>query len=138
MKRFVFVTALLAALSACGHMSRQELLYTQSGSFHNDVRWKRIAEAGVRVVPWRQGAFQDTYRDKVETLQIEDYELESIRFPVAGEPGYADEPTLATLNLKRYQYVMPDVTRKKVRLEEKWLYNGEAWFIYDGWEPADK
>lgn len=132
------LVGLVFTAAACGHMSRQELLYVQSGAFHNDVRWKRVNEASVRVVPWRSAAFVEAYRDKLETLQIEDYELESIVYPGPHDQGYAEEPTLATLNLKRYQYVMPDVTRDKVRLQEKWLYNGEAWFIYDGWEPADK
>lgn len=138
MKSYVLAAALLLGVSACGHMSRQELLYSQSGSFHNDVRWKRVNEASIRVVPWKQGAFLDSYRDKLETLQIEDYELESVRFPGPADAGYAEEPTLATLYLKRYQYEMPDVTRHKVTLEEKWLYNGDAWFIYEGWDPSEK
>lgn len=127
---------LLLFATACGHMSRQELLFVQSGAFHNDLRWKRLGEAGVRVVPWKKAEFFDAYRDRLETLQIEDYELEAIAFPGAGEPGYAEEPTMATLHMKRYQVEAPSVTRDKVKIDERWLYNGDAWFIYGGWEPV--
>ena len=32
-------------LAACGHVTREQLLMQQAGSFHNDVRWKRFGAA---------------------------------------------------------------------------------------------
>lgn len=131
--RFGVVLIAAALVAACGHMSREELLMRQSSAFHTDVRWKRFNEAAVRVVPWKQLKFLQQYRDSTETLQIEDYELQSYRFPGPGETGYAEEPTLATLHMYRYQYVMPDVSRQKEEFREKWVWSGDGWFIFEGY-----
>lgn len=130
----VTVAALgFAALQACGHVTREQLLYQQSAAFHNDVRWKRLENASVRVVPWEREKFFAIYRESVETLQIEDYELENVKFPAPGDTGYQDEPTQAVMNLLRFETEAPDVTRRKSPRAEKWLYNGDAWFIYGGY-----
>jgi hypothetical protein len=84
-------------------------------------------------VPWKQQEFIRNYRDTTDTLQIEEYELQTVKFPLPHEAGYAEEPTLATLHMFRFQYEMPSVTRDKVEFTEKWLYNGDAWFIYEGY-----
>ena len=132
MRRLVF-GVLVSWLAACGHVTREQLLMQQATAFHNDVKWKRFNEATVRVVPWRRLDFLKKYGDSAETLQVDEYELDGVLSPVEGEPGYAATPTLATFKLHRYQVESPEVTRRKVDLTEKWLYNGDAWFVFDGY-----
>jgi hypothetical protein len=133
MRRLAFGIALVWLSASCGHVTREQMLYQQANAFHNDVKWKRYSEATNRVVPWRRLDFLDKYGKTSETLQIEDYELQAVLFPAPGEAGYAKEATMATFKMFRYQVESPSVTRDKIDLLERWLYNGDGWFVFDGY-----
>jgi hypothetical protein len=131
--RYLALGVFASGLLACAHTTRQELLVKNSANFHNELRWKRLNEAAMQVAPWEKEAFFAAYRDRSETLQIEDYELESIAFPLPGTAGYADEPTMATIHINRYEVEAPEVTRRKIKREEKWIYHDRGWFITRGY-----
>lgn len=132
MRSLVF-GAVLVWLAACGHVTREQLLYQSAAAFHNDVKWKRYTEATSRVVPWRRLDFLDKYGKQTETLQIDEYEVQAVLFPAEGEKGYAKDATLATFKMLRYQVESPSVTREKIDLTERWLYNDGGWFVFDGY-----
>lgn len=131
LSKFILVAALLFA--ACGRASRQDLLVKHSANFHNELRWKRLQEASIQVAPWEKQAFFKFYRERAETLQIEDYELESIAFPLEGAENYAKEPTMATITIHRYEVEAPEVTRRKIKREEQWMYHESGWYITRGY-----
>lgn len=128
-----FIIAAVLVLAACAHTSRRDLLVKHSANFHNELRWKRLQEASIQVAPWEKQAFFKLYRDRSETLQIEDYELESIAFPLPGTDNYAEEPTMATININRFEVEAPEVTRRKIKRQETWMYHESGWYITKGY-----
>ncbi len=134
---YLMVVMLAVTTVGCSRINREQLLIQQADEFHNNLRWKRLEVAAIRVVPWKREELFDVYHNLQDTLQIEEHEFVRVQHPLEHEKGYSKEPTLATMKLYRYQYELPSVTRQKVELNEKWLYNDGGWFLYDGLVSKD-
>ena len=123
----------VAAGAGCGRTTHEALLMQQASAYHKDIRWMRLGEASARITPAQREKFLDAYRDRTETLQLEDYMVDAILYPQPGEAGYAAEPTLATLKVHRFEVESPEVTRRKVNLTEKWWFLDGAWYLRSGY-----
>lgn len=106
----------------------------QIDTFHLHLRWKRLPEAAAYVAPDKRAEFFQAYRGRLERLAIDELEITAIEHPRPGEPGFADPPTLATVRLIRYETELPDVTRRKVELTERWMVLNGRWHLMAGFD----
>lgn len=136
MQRRLFVSMALlllvqGAIFSCApfkKQTREELLYQQSAEYHKNMRWKRLQGAVVFVSAEKRADFLNEFRDRIDDLDIDDWEIEHLEFE-----GEAPKYTAATISIIRYQVEAPSVTRRKVAVEQRWEYQEPNWVLVEGY-----
>ncbi|MEM4408454.1 MAG: hypothetical protein QXI19_06900 [Candidatus Caldarchaeum sp.] len=113
--------------SGCWHKglltTHERLLASVSKDYYNLLMWKYYERCALFVAPSRRAQFERFALRYKDRLNITGYEIKQIT--------YSQDKKEAVVSLALSYYLYPSVTERTVFLSEKWIRDGNTWFVAD-------
>ncbi len=112
--------ALGTALLGCGHFYSREDLTADLAKHHIDLRWGRLENAAMCVVPEMRGPFLQVWAQRIGALELQDMDI-------AGVAMIDDDTAEVIVNVVSVN--KQDMSVRTVQLPERWKRTEAGWML---------
>ncbi|MEM4658873.1 MAG: hypothetical protein QXX77_10690 [Candidatus Methanosuratincola sp.] len=103
--------------------TREKLLASVSKEYYNLLMWKYYERCALFVAPSKRAKFEGFALQYKDRLNITGYEIKQIT--------YSRDKKEAFVSIAISYYLYPSVTERTVFLNERWMREGNTWFVAD-------
>lgn len=114
------VAALMGVSSGCGHFYSREDLTADLAKHHIDLRWGRLENAAMRVVPEMRGPFLQVWAQRLGALELQDMDVAGV--------AMIDDDTAEVVVVVVYINKL-DMSVRTVQLPERWKRTEAGWML---------
>lgn len=114
------VAAAVSVASGCGHFYSREDLTADLAKHHIDLRWGRLENAAMRVVPDMRGPFLQVWSQRLGALELQDMDVAGV--------AMIDDDTAEVVVVVTYINKL-DMSVRTVQLPERWKRTDAGWML---------
>jgi hypothetical protein len=119
MRSLVFAALLL--VTSCASFHGREDLDIAAGKHHIDLRWGRLENAAVAVMPEKRAAFLESWAKRAGQIELQEVDVAG----VVMAPDNASADVIVNLTYVERETMMV----KQATMTEHWLRTADGWFI---------
>ena len=112
--------ALISVGSGCGHFYSREDLAADLAKHHIDLRWGRLENAAMRVVPEMRGPFLQVWAQRLGAVELQDMDVAGV--------AMIDDDTAEVVVVVVYINKL-DMSVRTVQVPERWKRTDAGWML---------